>query len=141
MASGVTNRGRYLLLGFAFRGTTLPTNYYIHLANSTPTVDSNTVSDITEASNYTPYQLTPGATDFDVFTEDDSGDQAYVQVKDISVAATGACTATHALLTDDNVTPANRQILAFFDLGGSIVRASSETFDLVNMQFTAGLPA
>ena len=42
MASGWTNRGKYLLLGDYFRGETTPTNFYVYLINSTPDADDNT---------------------------------------------------------------------------------------------------
>lgn len=137
MASGITNRGKFFLLNQTFRNVTEPTTFYIHLANSTPTVDTNTMADLTEASNYTAVSVARDATDFDVMTEDDTGDQAYIQMKDIVLTAGGGtCTATYAVLTDDNATTGSREVLAFFDLGGSQAVSSGQTITLTNMQLT-----
>ena len=129
MASLITNRGAYLLLGFAFRGTTLPTNYYLALAtnDTPPTVDSNLISDCSQIATGNGYSaggvsLTPGATDFDVYTEDDANDRALIQVKDITFTASGGNLpgsgngARWTLLTDDNATVNSRQVLAAHDL-------------------------
>lgn len=66
--------------------------------------------------------MTPGATDFDVMTEDDVNDKAFVQVKDLAWSASGGPIpisgngARYAILTDDNGTVANRQVIASWDL-------------------------
>ena len=128
MASGFTNRGKYLVLGYWVRNQTVPTNYYVLLATdaATPTVDTNLVSDLTEVSTgqgYTAggYQLTPGSTDFDTWTEDDTNDRALIQCKDIVWTASGGTlpasdSARWAVLTDDDATPADRQIYVYWDL-------------------------
>lgn len=139
MASGWTNRGKYLLLGHEFRGETLPTNFYVYLVNSTPDADDNTYADITEASNYDGEQsLSRNATDFDTWTEDDgASDEAYIQIKDLVFTASGGtCTCTHAILTDDNGTEANRQIIAFWDLGATQNIPDGDTLTLQNLQLT-----
>ena len=128
MASLVTNKGKYKILGWAFVNSTIPTNFYLALFTSAtaPTVDINTFSELTQintGNGYTTggYSLSPGATDFDVWTEDDSNDWALVQLKDIVWTATGDLPnggdgARYACLTDDNGTEASREIYASFDL-------------------------
>jgi len=124
-----TNRGKYLLLGWSFPRVALPTNFYVALVTDAvePTVDINTLGQLTQiatGNGYTDggYQLTPNDTDFDVLTEDDSGDKALVQVKDIVWTASGGSIpdsgdgARYAVLTDDNGTVANRQVIAVWDL-------------------------
>lgn len=138
MASLVTNRGRFLTLEAMFRSAD---TFNLHLVSTTPTVDTNTLGELTETSNYTPEALTGDATDFDVITEDDGADEAFIQIRDVSLPVSGAATATYAVLTDDNVTVGSRQVIAAFDLGGTIVRSSGQTFDISNAQITAGLPA
>jgi hypothetical protein len=124
-----TNRGKFLLLSWAFPRTAMPTNLYVALVTVAvePTKAINTLGQLTEiaaGNGYTTggYQLTPGVTDFDVMTEDDAGDKAFVQVKDIAWAASGGSIpssgdgARYAVLTDDNGTVANRQVIAVWDL-------------------------
>jgi hypothetical protein len=129
MASGITNRGKYKMLDWAFRGSTLPTNYYVALCTSaaSPTVDTNTLSELTEIAAGNGYtaggiSLTKNSTDFDVLTEDDSGDLGKVQVKDLTWTASGGTLpasgngARWAVLTDDNATQGSRLVLAWWDL-------------------------
>lgn len=124
-----TNRGKFLLLSWAFPRTAMPTNLYVALVTAAvaPTVDTNTLGQLTEiaaGNGYVTggYQLTPGATDFDVMTEDDVNDKAFVQLKDLAWAASGGPIpvsgngARYAILTDDNGTIANRQVIAAWDL-------------------------
>ena len=129
MASGITNKGKSRLLGWAFRGDTIPTNFYLGLVTSAvaPDQDINTFGELTEiaaGNGYTTggYQLTPGSTDFDVHTEDDSGDLALVQIKDVTWSASGGTIpssgdgARWAVLLDDNATVGSREVLAWLDL-------------------------
>jgi hypothetical protein len=153
MASGVTNRGKYLLLGYTFVGTTLPTNYYLALATSatTPDVDTNTFSDLTEiaaGNGYTTggFQLSPGAVDFDVHTEDDTNNRALIQVKDVIWTAAGGPIpasgdgARWAVLLDDNATIADRQIIAWFDLVSDRSVVDGLTLTLKNCETRANTP-
>lgn len=129
MASGITNRGKYKLLEWSLRNATRPTNFYVALCTSatSPTVDTNTLSELTEIAAGNGYtaggtSLTPGATDFDTLTEDDSGDLGKIQIKDLTWTASGGALpasgngARWAVLTDDNATQGSRIIVAWFDL-------------------------
>jgi len=128
-----TNKGKFLLLDWVFGGEPLPDNFYVALvtADNVPTVDTNTLSELTEIADgngYTEggYELTPGDTDFDVFTEDDTNDRALVQLKDLVWTATGGTIpdsgngARYAVLTDDSEesggVAGDRQVIAIWDL-------------------------
>jgi len=128
-----TNKGKFLLLDWVFGGEPLPDNFYVALvtADNVPTVDTNTLSELTEIADgngYTEggYELTPGDTDFDVFTEDDTNDRALVQLKDLVWTATGGTIpdsgngARYAVLTDSTgesgETIGDRQIIAIWDM-------------------------
>lgn len=140
--AGMTNRGKYKLLGYAFRGTAVPTNYYFALVTSAvaPGPDTDTLSQLTEIAAGNGYtsggqQLAPGATDFDVYTEDDVNDRALVQLKDIVFTASGGPIpasgngARYAVLTDDNVTVGSREVHDYWDLAAD--RTVSDTQQLV----------
>ena len=129
MASGVTNRGKFAFLNAYFRATGIPTNLYVALCTSavTPTVDTNTFSELTEiaaGNGYTAggYQLARNATDWDTLTEDDTGDLAKVLAKDVAWTASGGSIpgsgngARWAILTDDNATQGSRIVIAWWDL-------------------------
>lgn len=147
MASVMTNRGKFLLLGRSFRGTTIPTNYYVALVTSAvaPDADTNTFTELTEIATGQGYtaggiQLTPNGTDFDVYTEDDTNDWALVQIRDLVWTASGGNLpasgngARYAVLTDDNATPANRQIEDSFDLVSDRTVSDTQTLTLQNCE-------
>lgn len=135
MADGLTNRGAYRLLEWFGRGTWkgggMPTNWYVALITDAAfDPDWNVMGDVTEitGSGYTAggVQLTPGATDFDVLTEVDASDWALTQIKDIYWLANGgsiptAGDACMAVLTDDNATVADREIIWAWDITDSSV--------------------
>jgi hypothetical protein len=147
MASGWTNKGKWYLLDQLFRNTSEPTNLYVRLVTSatTPTVDTNTASELTEiaaGNGYTAggYQLTRNATDFDTMTEDDTNDWALTQLKDVVWTASGGSIpasgsgARYAVLTDDNVTDGSRLILAFWDLVSDLTVSTGQTLTLQNCE-------
>lgn len=135
------NRGKYLMFGYVFRGVTLPTNFYVALVTDavTPSEDTNTLGELTQiatGNGYTDggYELTPGETDFDVLTEDDSADESILQLKDVSWTASGGSIpdtgdgAMYAVLTTDEVVVADRQVIAAWDLGSE--RSITDTHEL-----------
>lgn len=141
--AGVTNRGKYSLLNWAFRAATRPTNYYIALATSAaaPTADTNTLSELTQVGSGTGYttngqSLTPNATDFDVLTEDDTNDRALIQLRDITWTASGGNlgAARYAALTDDNATPASRIIVNWWDLSSDRTVSDGQSLILQNCE-------
>ena len=127
--AGVTNKGKYSILDWAFRGATIPTNFYVGLCTDAvaPTQDINTFGELTEitaGNGYTTggYQLDPNGTDFDSLVEDDTGDQGEMQIKDIVWTASGGSIpsagdgARYAVLLDDNGVVGSRLVLAYWDL-------------------------
>lgn len=154
MANGMTNKGKYRLLGNTFVGHTIPTNYYLALITSAvaPSVDTNTFSQLTEIADtqgYTAggYELTPGATDFDVLTEDDDNDRALVQLKDIVWTADGGnlpasgSGARYAVLTDDNVTAGSREVLDWWDLTSDRTVSDGQALTLQDAEIRLSTPA
>jgi hypothetical protein len=142
--AGWTNKGKMRagLEGY-FRAVATPTNLYVALVTSAsaPDADTNTLSDLTEitaGNGYTTggYQLTPGATDFDVLTEDDTNDRALIQIKDIVWTASGGSIpsagggARYAVLIDDNATVADREVLAYWDLTSDRTVSDGQTLTL-----------
>jgi hypothetical protein len=127
--AGFTNKGKFRMAEAYLRAVATPTNLYMALVTSVnvPDADTNTLGDLTEitaGNGYTTggYQLTPGATDFDVCNEDDVNDLAHVEIKDIAWVASGGSIpsagngARYAVLIDDNATVSLREVLAYFDL-------------------------
>jgi len=149
MASGWTNKGAAHVLGIVFRNVAEKTNYYIALVTSaaTPTVDTNTLGQLTEiaaGNGYTSggYQLTPGTTDFDTITEEDTLDLGLVMLKDIVWTASGGTLpssgngARWAVLTDDNGTVGSREVYAWWDLTSDRQVSSGQTLTLQDLQLT-----
>ena len=152
MASGITNKGKYKMLGWVFRAETIPTNFYIALATSaaTPDADTNTLGQLTEIADtngYTTggYQLTRNSTDFPDWTETDASDLATLLLKDIVWTASGGPIpasgngARWAVLTDDNVTVGSREIYAWYDLVSDRTVSNGQTLTLadITLKFTA----
>ncbi|GAH62373.1 unnamed protein product, partial [marine sediment metagenome] len=127
--SGMTNKGKFRILDAYFRDTDMPTNFYIALVTSAnvPDPDTNVLSELTEiaaGNGYTTggYQLARNSTDFDVLTENDTDDRGEIQIKDVVWNASGGNIpasgngARYAVLLDDNATPADREVLDYWDL-------------------------
>lgn len=125
--AGWTNRGKYLFLGYAFRNATRPTAWqaFLGLATPTPTADSNLKSDVAEIATGNGYTangiaLSLNATDFDVYTEDDTNDRALIQARDLTWTASGGSLpasgngARYLYLAD--ATGAGGQVVSFHDL-------------------------
>lgn len=131
MASGWTNRGRYLAVGKLFRdesdGVTTEFKAPLFADTTTPDVDDNIVSDLTQIATGNGYvDGGPGVADtsagFDVWTEDDTNDRGFVQAADIVYTASGGpipssgTGARWMAITDDNATVNSRQIFVWADL-------------------------
>ncbi|MCL4867750.1 MAG: hypothetical protein KJ063_02180 [Anaerolineae bacterium] len=138
-----TNRGKYKMLGWGLRGVTIPTNFYVALFTSAvaPGPDLNTKSELTEVAAGNGYtaggiQVTPGATDFDTWTEDDGNDRALIQLRDLVWTASGGnlpgsgSGARYAVLTDDNATQGSRECYFYWDLGADRVVSDGQTLTL-----------
>lgn len=151
-----TNRGKYLLLDWAFHGEPLPDYFYVALitADDIPTVDTNLFSELTEITSGNGYtsggfelDLDASAPSFDVLTEDDVNDRVIIQVKDVFWIASGGTipasgnVARYAILTDDvGVAVSERQVLAVWDLIDDRYATDGETFTLTNLELRAVEP-
>lgn len=141
--AGWTNKGKFAALGVWLRGVAAETNTYIALATSAvaPIADHNTFGQLTQIATGNGYAdggliLTPGATDFDVITEDDGNDRALIQLKDIVWTASGGPIpssgggARYAALTDDNVTVGSRELYNYWDLVSDRTISDTQTLTL-----------
>ena len=141
--AGWTNRGKFMYLGAVLRAITLDTNYFVALVTSatSPDADTNTLSQLTEIAAGNGYttggiSLTKNATDFDVYTEDDTNDRALMQIKDLIWTASGGSIpgsgdgARWAVFTDDNVTIGSRQIYHYWDLSSDRTVSTGQTLTL-----------
>lgn len=145
--AGATNRGKFLLVKGYFQRVDLVTNHYIYLITDSvaPTVDTNTVAglvEIADGNGYVTggYQLNPDAVDFDLVTEDDSLDYAQVRIKDVTWSAVGGdipisgSVPRYALLTTDEATIADRQVIGWWDLGVISATPSGSDLTLTNLR-------
>jgi hypothetical protein len=145
--AGVTNRGKFNILGRYFRAVAFPTNFYVALVTSAvaPVADTNLKSELTEIANGNGYvtggiSLTRNSTDFDVLTEDDGNDRALVQVKDLVWTASGGPIpasgngARYAVLTDDNAAQGSREIEDYWDLVSDRSVSVGQTLTLQNCE-------
>lgn len=149
MASGVTNKGKFRILELSLSNGTEPTVLYLFLATSaaTPTVDTNTKSELTEIASGNGYtaggiSLTRNSTNFPS-TEDDTNDRAEIDIPDQAWTASGGTLpasgsgARWAILTDDNVTAGSREVYAWWDLTSDRSVSSGQTLTLSNMLLRA----
>lgn len=145
--AGFTNKGKARMLNGFMRGQSVPTTFYMALVTSAtaPTQDTNTLSELTEiaaGNGYTTGGLAVArnTTDFDTYTEDDTGDLAYVRIKDLVWTASGGnlpasgSGARYAVLLDDNATVGSREVLAYFDLSSDRTVSSGQTLTLVDLE-------
>ena len=143
----VMNRGAFRILQAFFRNTSVPTVLYAALVTSaaTPGVDTNTFSELTEVAAGNGYtaggiSLSRNSTDFDVLTEDDTNDRAFIQIRDLVWTASGGTLpgsgsgARHAILTDDNGTQSSRDIISSWDLSSDRSVSSGQTLTLQNCE-------
>lgn len=145
--AGVTNRGKVDVLDGFFRAVDIPTNFYVALCTSAtaPAATINTLGQLTQiatGNGYSAggYQLSRNTTDFDVLTENDTTHYGLVQIKDVIWTASGGSIpsagdgARYAVLTDDDTTVANREVLAYWDLTSDRQVSSGQTLTLQNCE-------
>lgn len=141
--AGWTNKGKFRALEDAYRNGTRPTNRYVALVTSAaaPGPDTNTLGDLTQIATGNGYSdggisLTPGATDYDVLTEDDGNDRGLIQIKDLVWTASGGPIpasgggARYAVHTDDNGTVASREVEHYWDLTSDRTVSDTQTLTL-----------
>tara|TARA_R110002020_G_scaffold79557_2_gene199309 strand:- start:1320 stop:1769 length:450 start_codon:yes stop_codon:yes gene_type:complete len=149
MASGTTDRGKKLLLDYAFEAETVPTTYYLALLTSatTPTKAINLFSELTEIAAGNGY-VTGGsaltaATNFTV-TEVDGAVGAKVVIDDVTWTASGGNLpasgdgARWAVLLDGAVSGSN--VLAYFDLVSDRTVSDTQTLTIEDAEIDANEP-
>lgn len=147
MASGWTNRGKQVIFADHHRNAAEFTNLYVALVTAAfvPGPDTNTLSELTEIAAGNGYtaggiSVARNVTDFDSLVENDTLDQAELQIKDLVWTAAGGSIpasgggARYAVLTDDNVTVGSRQVLAYWDLVSDRVVSVGQTLTLQNCE-------
>lgn len=145
---GITNRGKYAFLATYFRADAQfePTAFSARLVTAAvaPGPDTNLASELTEiaaGNGYTAGGISLGrnATDFDVITEDDVNDWAYIQIRDLvftagggPIPATGDGAQT-LIIADDDTTP---NAIGYMSLGASpVVVSDGQSLTLQNPEF------
>ena len=149
MASGTTDRGKKLLLDYAFEASTVPTTYYLALCTSatSPTKAINTFSQLVEINSGNGY-VTGGssltaATNFTV-TEVDGAVGAKVVIDDVTWTASGGNLpasgdgARWAVLLDGAVSGSN--VLAYFDLVSDRTVSDTQTLTIEDAEIDANEP-
>jgi len=145
---GITNRGKFAFLGTYFRADAQyePTGFSARLmtADVVPGPGTNVVTDLTEIAAGNGYSaggiaLNRDSVDFDVLTEDDVNNLAYVQIRDLAWTAAGGPIpasgngASYLVVADDDTTP---NVIGYMSLGASPVTVSdTQTLTLQNPEF------
>jgi hypothetical protein len=141
MASFATNRGAYRFIEYSLKGTwaggSKPSVFKIVLITGTPapTRATNTFSGLTEIAAGNGY--TSGGEDMAAFaswtySEDDTSNWARGQSTSVVWTASGGTLPAsgdpirYAVITDDNATLANREVLGVIDLSEEITLLSGQ---------------
>lgn len=152
---GWTNRGKKQVLNiFRDQGASLPATMYVALtlnANA-PTVNTNTFTELDEiaaGNGYTAGGIQVGlnTTDFDTITQDDANTKAFVQMRDLSWTASGGTIpssgdgARYCVITDNNATPANREVWFFQTLTSDRTISNGQQLTLEDLEISISEPA
>lgn len=144
--AGWTDKGLYRLLKHVADSVALPTTFRVALCTSaqTPSELTNTFANLTEiapGNGYTAGGYTVDRVDdFDQIIEDDTNGRARIILKDIVWTAAGGpipssgSGARYAILTDDNVTQADREVYCWWDLGSARSVADGQPLTLVDLE-------
>lgn len=151
---GITNRGKWLMGEWTFRGSALPANFYVALmtAAGTPSATTDTFGQLTQigtGSGYVTggYSLSRNTTDFDSHIENDTSGRDELQIKDVPWTASGGTIpltgagARWAILTTDEVTIANRNVIAWWDLLSDRSVLDGQILRLVDLELRGEEPA
>lgn len=135
------------MLGHLLRAETPPTAFYVALITSAvaPTVDTNTFTELTEVAAGNGYtsggiSIARNATDFDVWTDDDTNNYGLMQIKDTVWTASGGSLpgsgdgARYAVLLDDNGTVSAREVWAWWDLTSDRTVSTGQTLTLADLE-------
>lgn len=150
MASGTTDRGKKLLLDYAFEAVAQPATYYLALCTSavTPTKATNVFSEMTEIAAGNGYttggaSLT-AATDFTVTEVDGATVGSKVVLADKTWTAAGGnlpasgSGARWAVLLDGALSTS--QVIAYFDLVSDRTVSDTQTLTIQAAEIDANNP-
>lgn len=142
-----TTRGLALMLDAYFRNAAEPTNFYLALVTNSPppTVTTKTLSQLTEIAAGNGYtsggiQLARNSTDFNSLTEVDASAHTDMGVKNVSWTAGGGNIpasgnpARFLVLTTDEGTVANRQVIWYESLGSNKTITSGNSLTIANIK-------
>lgn len=126
----MTNRGKFRLLQSVFRRVDTPTGFYLALVTGAaqPTAETNLLSQLTDLPTGNGYTaggqaVARNSTDFDTLVDFPNTGFSQIDLKNFSWAASGGTIPTsgfaaeHLVLLDNNATPANRDVLGWWDHG------------------------
>ena len=136
----LTNRGKLRILQSIFRRVDTPTAFYLALVTgaTAPTAAINILSQLTDLPTGNGYTaggqtVAKNSTDFDTLVDYPNTGFAQIDLKDFSWAASGGtiptsgAEAAHLVLLDNNATPANRDVLGWWDYGFNEWAASGDS--------------
>jgi hypothetical protein len=148
MASGTTDKGKYLMLKYSFDGETVPTTYRLILCTdaTSPTKATDSLSSLTElaaGNGYTAGGKAITASEMTV-TEVDGSVGAKVVLDDQQWDATGAFPssgdgARWAVLTDGTAGSSN--VLAYFDLTSDRTLVNGQFLKLTGIEIDLNEPS
>jgi hypothetical protein len=139
--TGVTNRGKFKFLQFAFNAVSTPTNYYAALftAANTPAATSSTRVALTEVAAGNGYTaggqaLAPNTTNFPGITQDDTNNLAKILVINLTWTASGGNLPSNSVgaawMALCGGTTSSDDVYAFWNLGASRVVANTQALQV-----------
>ena len=134
--SGLTNRGKYRLMECFFKGATAPTSLTVNLAKTDgtkiPTAQTETTADLSmvPVGQYTPVALSASNL---TLTEDDTLSKGTLTFPTVEFTAGVSQIPTSGTLRYVVVT-AGSDVIAYMDLGASVVVPAGQTLQLVGMK-------
>ena len=151
MADGTTDKGKALMLGYTFDGSTVPTNFYLTLCTSTttPTRATNLLSDLEECAAGNGFvsggaALAAGSA-FTVTESDGAGGiGAKCVADDVSFIASGGSlpssgSARWAVLLNGNTSSSS--VIAYYDLSSDRVVTDTQTLTIKACEIDLNEPA
>jgi len=126
-------------LSVYLRAGTAPTTFYVALSSTAPTVDTNTLSEITHLSTGNGYTsggvaIPRNSTGWPTLTEDDTNDYAQAVMQAASWTASGGSIGPfqYVVLTGDGGTVGNREVLAWWPLSVAVTISNGSTWSANN---------
>ena len=148
MASGTTDKGKYLFLKYAFDGESVPATYRLILCedDTSPTKATDTLSSLTELADGSGYssggkaltssEATVTEVDGTVGAKVVWDDQTWTATGTFPVSGSGA---RWAVITDGTAGSSN--VLAYFSLGENRTLANEQTLTLQGLEVDLNAPA